>query len=80
MSVVKKVLWAIFVGIAGLFSGLMVERGLKTVYDPNKTEDAKDAKDEPETTTEEPTETNCESAVAESEVENSSDESKSNEE
>lgn len=80
MSVVKKVLWAIFVGIAGLFSGMMVERGLKTVYDPNKTEDAK-SEDGPEEATEAATETNCESSVAESEVEKSSDdESKSNEE
>lgn len=81
MSVVRKILWGIFVGLAGLFSGVMVERGLKTVYDPNKTEDAKDANEEPEEATEAPTETNCESSVAESEVEKGSDDvSKSNEE
>lgn len=81
MALVKKVLWGIFVGLAGLFSGVMVERGLKSVYNP--AEDKKtDDTDGTGETTEETTETNCKPSISESEVEKGeeAEEEKSNEE
>jgi hypothetical protein len=77
MAFVRKALWAVFVGLAGLFSGLMVERGLRTVYDPNKASDPEST--DGDKTTEEPTETNCEASISNSEVEKA-DEEKPNEE
>ena len=81
MTIVKKILWAIFVGISGLFTGLMVEKGLKSVYDPS--ESKKTNEDEAETKEDKAvTETACEPSVPESETEkgDSEDSEPSNEE
>jgi hypothetical protein len=82
MAIVKKILWAIFVGISGLFTGLMVEKGLKSVYDPSESKGTNE--DEAETKEDEAaaTETACEPSVPESETEkgDSEDDEPSNEE
>jgi hypothetical protein len=39
MTVVKKVLWSVFVALSGIFTAFFVEKGLKSI-DPLKAKDA----------------------------------------
>lgn len=82
MSMIRKLLWGIFVALAGAFSGAMVQKGLKTVYNPSEDKKADPENNETEAE-EEPTTTDCAPSVSDTEVEKGEDadeKEKSNEE